>query len=186
MRTRVPYLLVLTVMAAWAGCHLDKTGLGESATTPIGSGGAPGAGGAAGQTIITTGVGGGGGTTTPVDADVVEASSTGGAGGGGGSGGAGGSDVEAGAPMSDAGPPDGPTPDAGRSCGSGNMGTCPATQFCERTNGACGGPGVCIPVPPLGTCPTRLSPVCGCDDHDYFNDCFRQQARVSKQKNGNC
>jgi len=146
-----------------------------------GHGGMSGAGGGGGLPVTT---GGGGGTMGGVDADAVEASSPGGAGGGG-DGGGGGSDIEAGVPMPDAGPADGPEADAGRSCG-GTLGGCPLTQFCERMNGSCGGSGVCVTVPPLGTCPTMRAPVCGCDDHDYFNDCIRQQARVSKQKNGNC
>jgi len=44
--------------------------------------------------------------------------------------------------------------------------------------------GECVPVP--AGCPEILAAVCGCDGVTYDNDCFRQEARVSKAHDGRC
>jgi hypothetical protein len=179
------------------GCRLDMTGLSSTGMNTTagsaGAGGSPvtGAAGAGGIPISTTGQGGAGGGPpgNPADAGGIDASSSTG-GSGGSTGGSGGSDVEAGAPdavvVADAGGGADDAQPPPRSCG-GNFGACPSLlEFCERPAGTCGGTGVCVAVPLPGTCATMGPRVCGCDGHVYLNDCFRQQARVSNQNNGNC
>jgi hypothetical protein len=74
-------------------------------------------------------------------------------------------------------------PDGGPFCTSD--GECAGVEFCEFEEGACGGYGTCMPRG-MGPCPEIYSPVCGCDNVTYDNDCFRQSAGVSVLHDGPC
>ena len=67
-------------------------------------------------------------------------------------------------------------------------GGCSGGAFCQAPTGVCNiiviGGGTCTRVPQ--TCINLNKPVCGCDFKTYKNDCARQQARVSKFKDGVC
>jgi hypothetical protein len=71
-----------------------------------------------------------------------------------------------------------PDSDAGagaRSC-SGNE-DCSSRELCSMI-GCNAKKGTCVPVPPF-FCNGEQNPTCGCDGLVYFNDCMRQEARVS-------
>lgn len=61
---------------------------------------------------------------------------------------------------------------------------CAKTDFCEFKSGACKPPGSCLLRPEV--CPDIFSPVCGCDNKTYPNDCKRQAAGVSLKSTGEC
>lgn len=64
---------------------------------------------------------------------------------------------------------------------------CPEGSFCEFPVGECRGPGVCVYTPNISNC--RLappSPVCGCDNITYQNECYRKASMVSKRSDGAC
>jgi len=67
----------------------------------------------------------------------------------------------------------------GAACGAGAAATCAAGEFCKRTSGDCSADpaGVCTPIP--ASCPTTVSPVCGCDGTTYSNSCFADVAGVT-------
>jgi len=73
-----------------------------------------------------------------------------------------------------------------RNCGPA-LPPCPRRSFCEYPVGDCGDSGLngtCVEIPEM--CPEYYSPVCGCDGRTYDNDCYRQNARVSKLYDGPC
>jgi hypothetical protein len=61
---------------------------------------------------------------------------------------------------------------------------CSTGDFCEKTEGDCGGTGMCMAKP--FACPLFVSPVCGCDKKTYTNYCYAQQAGVSLAYGGGC
>lgn len=61
---------------------------------------------------------------------------------------------------------------------------CPATNLCERAPGACRGPGLCRPVPPI--CAEAVVPSCGCDGVTYLNECERRTAGETLLHKGAC
>jgi hypothetical protein len=63
---------------------------------------------------------------------------------------------------------------------------CQGTEFCEFKEGTCGerGSGRCLARPEI--CTRIFSPVCGCDNKTYGNDCERQAAGVSLRAKGEC
>jgi len=62
---------------------------------------------------------------------------------------------------------------------------CSSDEFCEFSDGVCGGDGSCVPRGD-GNCPGVYAPVCGCDNMTYGNDCLRRYARVSLLHAGEC
>ena len=77
--------------------------------------------------------------------------------------------------------------DAGKTCG-GLIGTaCGTGEFCEFPAATCqrmDNAGTCMTTPTV--CNRLLSPVCGCDNKTYSNDCERQRAGVGLRATGNC
>ena len=82
----------------------------------------------------------------------------------------------------------GAKPDKKGACGGGvsckTNADCAATDFCEFKAGACRQPGKCEVRPEL--CTQVFSPVCGCDNKTYANDCQRKAAGVSLLHTGEC
>jgi len=76
----------------------------------------------------------------------------------------------------------------GQTCSSAPPLPCPTGRVCdEDMPNRCGAGAVtghCI-VMPEG-CTTDYTPVCGCDNHTYPNDCERQRARVQLAHTGAC
>lgn len=56
----------------------------------------------------------------------------------------------------------------------------PEHNLCQVTDVG----GECVAVPEV--CPAIFEPVCGCDGVTYASDCHRLQARVPKEKDGEC
>jgi hypothetical protein len=66
---------------------------------------------------------------------------------------------------------------------------CAATRFCQFPYGECGGEGVCVKAPSNAACIGTGGidfRVCGCDAETYESDCWRKNARTSKQQEGAC
>lgn len=61
---------------------------------------------------------------------------------------------------------------------------CAVDEYCALPWGTCAGPGVCTARD--GTCPTVVSPVCGCDGHTYGNACEAAGAGVPVRSDGEC
>lgn len=61
---------------------------------------------------------------------------------------------------------------------------CAASQYCQRTTGACSSEGECAPRPEV--CPDVVSPVCGCNGVSYMNSCEAAAAGVSVAATGEC
>jgi hypothetical protein len=75
---------------------------------------------------------------------------------------------------------------AGAACGGTAGGACADGEFCKRTTGDCsaGADGICTLIP--ASCPTTLSPACGCDGTTYSNSCFADAAGVTVNTTGAC
>jgi hypothetical protein len=71
-------------------------------------------------------------------------------------------------------------------CGGDTGVTCATGSFCQRDEGVCGtdAEGVCTKIP--ATCPTTVSPVCGCDGTTYDNACLAAKAGVTVSNTGEC
>ncbi len=61
---------------------------------------------------------------------------------------------------------------------------CDPGFYCDKTNGDCGGNGVCTAIPQA--CPDVFDPVCGCDGITYGNACEAAAAGVNVIHNGPC
>lgn len=76
---------------------------------------------------------------------------------------------------------DGGRPPPPRQC-SNNV-DCPPDLFCEKPD--CNTLlGQCHPRPAF--CPNELSPVCGCNGVNYWNDCLRRDHGVAAKADGEC
>jgi len=93
------------------------------------------------------------------------------------------------------GPPAFPVSEASedaRYCGmrmvGGGADVCETGEFCRRTIGdMCGAadaPGICSPIPEM--CAMDYTPVCGCDDQTYSNECVANSKGVSASYAGDC
>lgn len=59
-----------------------------------------------------------------------------------------------------------------------------ASEYCAKSVGDCNGNGECTARP--GACPDVWSPVCGCDDTTYSNNCYAAMAGVTVSYSGEC
>ena len=77
----------------------------------------------------------------------------------------------------------------GKICG-GRLGIpCDRGLFCDFHIGTCGSfdaEGTCVRIPRFCARKITFRPVCGCNDNTYPNNCQRQQAVVSKRRDGRC
>jgi hypothetical protein len=73
--------------------------------------------------------------------------------------------------------------DAGSDGGADGGGACPEGMFCATTS-SCEGSGTCQPVPP--PCDEPDTPVCGCNNRTYINECLARQAGINVQFSGRC
>lgn len=75
----------------------------------------------------------------------------------------------------------------GQICGTRGAGPCPAGQYCDFPDNACGaadGPGTCAPRPE--NCAAVFDPVCACDGQTYSNLCAAAMAGVDVVHAGEC
>jgi len=70
----------------------------------------------------------------------------------------------------------------------GGEDVCGDGEFCRRTIadmcGAADAPGICTPIPVI--CTMDFTPVCGCDDKTYSNECAANAQGVSAAYKGPC
>lgn len=73
-----------------------------------------------------------------------------------------------------------------KACGGTTGVTCDQGQFCKADTGQCAADaaGVCTTKPDC--CPPASSPVCGCDNLTYDNECFAAAAGVTVKATGAC
>ncbi len=70
-------------------------------------------------------------------------------------------------------------------CNVGDNSLCGKGEFCQTTAvGMCGGVGTCAAIPMV--CPMVFKPVCGCDLHDYGNNCEANAAATNVLSDGEC
>jgi hypothetical protein len=76
----------------------------------------------------------------------------------------------------------------GKICSNDDPGICKGETFCKLASGDCAlsspRSGVCSEISQV--CPEIYSPVCGCDNNTYSNECFADGAAVSVLYNGEC
>jgi hypothetical protein len=70
--------------------------------------------------------------------------------------------------------------------GCTNDAMCAGTEFCDFTDGSCGGTGTCTSRGIGRLCVTTCAPECGCDGNWYRNSCLRDQAGTSEDATGMC
>ncbi len=63
---------------------------------------------------------------------------------------------------------------------------CAGGEFCDFTDGTCGGTGTCISRGIGVLCVATCTPECGCDGSWYQNQCYREQAGTSLDAAGGC
>jgi hypothetical protein len=180
-----------TGSAADAGVDAGGGGAGTSTAGTAGTG-AAGTGGRAGA---SAGAGGGaagtGGGAAGASGAAGRGGSTGTSGAAGGLAGAGGATSGAAGASGAAGTGAAGTTGTGgagpRICGGASGAECSPSEYCDRPPASCalpGASGLCSARP--ATCASQWSPVCGCDDATYANDCQRQLAGVSQSHTGAC
>ncbi len=75
----------------------------------------------------------------------------------------------------------------GSVCGGLSGKTCPENQFCKYNEGSCGQAdqtGVCTEKAEF--CAEIFTPVCGCDQKTYSNECYANIAGTSLKSQGEC
>lgn len=73
-----------------------------------------------------------------------------------------------------------------QTCGPYPGGQCPEGYICDIRTCALGGSGECIARPENAFCGTEYEPVCGCNGVTYQNECFRLNAGMSLDHEGEC